>query len=62
MLEQKVFLLCCSVLTSCNFHSHLKHFPQCVSVRSSPVWTRTFLVSDVSEMGPYSRKFSNKLT
>jgi len=62
MLEQNVFLFCCSVPTSCPFRSQLKDFPRCVSVRSGPVQKQIFLVSDTSEMGPYSSKFGNKLT
>jgi len=62
MLEQKVFLFCCSVSTSCTFRSHLKVFPRCVTVRSGPAQKRIFLVSDTSGMGPYSRKFGTKLT
>ena len=62
MLEQKVFLFCCSVPTSCTFRSQLKVFPRCESVRSGLAQKRIFLVSDTSGMGPHSRKFGNKLT
>ena len=62
MPEQKVFLFRFSVPFSCTFRPLLKDFPRFVSVRSGPARKRIFLVSDMSGMGPYSRKFSNMLT
>lgn len=62
MLEQKVFLFCCSDPASCTFRSYPKDFPRCVSVLWGPARTRTFLVSDMGGMGLYSRKSSANLT